>query len=76
MPPRLLISATASIALLVEVGPQIPGEPVKVRKLPMRSLSRAPRRFMKCASIGDRSKSVATGDRFRNSMDGGNAGPP
>lgn len=42
----------------------------------MRSLLRAPRRFMKCASTGDRSKSVADGDKFLNSRDGGNAGPP
>jgi hypothetical protein len=69
-------SATASCALLVAHGPQTPGEPLQQMKPPMRSLLFAPRRFMKCASAGDRSKSAAAGDRFLNSKDGGNAGPP
>src|SRR5664279_1705479 len=56
IPPRLFVSDTASSTLLVDAGPQIPGEPEKVRKLPTRSLLRAPPRLEKSLSIGSRAR--------------------
>jgi hypothetical protein len=70
-----LISATASCALLVAHGPQTPGEPVQQMKPPTRSLLLAPRR-PKARSSGDNPRSAASDDKFLNSKDGGNAGPP
>src|SRR2546423_4474578 len=75
MPPRLLISSAANTTLLVEVGPHMPGDPEKVRKLPIRSLLCAPRRD-EPGLIVDRSRSSAAFDRFRNSSDGGIVRPP
>jgi hypothetical protein len=63
MPPRLLISDTASFTLLVEAGPQIPGEPEKVTKLATRTLLRAPLRREKSASNGRSDAFAATADR-------------
>src|SRR5262245_58633735 len=75
MPPRLLISATASSTLLVEIGPQIPGDPQKVRKLPTRNVLRAPP-VLENPELRDRSEGWVTGeDRFRN-ICGGIGGPP
>src|SRR5580704_8523719 len=75
MPPRLLISATASSTLLVEIGPQIPGEPEKVRKLPTRNLLRAPLP-LENPELRERSEGwVAVVDRFLSSMCRGIGGP-
>src|ERR1700692_578184 len=71
IPPRLLISETASRTLFVDAGPQIPGEPEKVRKLPTLNLFRAPPRLEKPVSIGRREGRVAVADRFLNSNCGG-----
>src|SRR4030095_6159810 len=77
MPPRLLISATASIALLVAAGPQIPGEPEKVRKLATRSLLRAGRSLEDAESVGCMPSTAVDGDdRLRNNSDGGAEAPP
>src|SRR5712664_1693015 len=76
IPPRWLISETASKALLVEDRPQIPGDPENVRKLPTRSLLRAPRRLEKPVRTGDNERSAAVDDRFLNNKYGGMAGPP
>src|SRR5665647_1301508 len=65
MPPRLLISETASRTLLVEAGPQIPGEPEKVRKLPTHNLFCAPPR-LEPVSIGRREGRGVVADRFLN----------
>src|SRR5882757_7306507 len=75
MPPRLLISATASCALEMALGPQTPGEPVQQMKAPTRSRLLAPRRRNEARSLGDITR-PAGDDRFLSSMDGGNAGPP
>src|SRR6516225_5708391 len=70
MPPRLLISATASSTLLVEIGPQIPGDPEKVRKLPTRNLLRAPPP-LENPELRERSEGlVAVIDRSRSSCGG------
>src|SRR4051794_3614958 len=71
MPPRRLISATASSALFVAAGPQMPGAPENVMKLPMRSLLGAPRRSERPESNGDSDGAAPRPGRVLNSTDGG-----
>ena len=66
MPPRLLISETASKTLLVEAGPQIPGEPEKVWKLPTFNLFRAPPRLEKSVLVGSKEGRVVVADTCLN----------
>jgi hypothetical protein len=71
----LLIWETASNALLVAAGPQIPGEPEKVRKLATFSLSRARPRLQKSVPVGRNEGLAAIADRFFNAI-GGRPRPP
>src|SRR5260363_349498 len=72
MPPRRLISLTASCAVEVVAGPHIPGEPEQQTKPATRSRLRAPRGPNPLRSIGASARSDAADARFLNNRDGGN----